>query len=109
MSMQTIEVLSLWRGRMLVSRRSARLPLSTMAESFCLIHGLHIGELRGPGRARDVSWPRQQFMAEAHATGFYSLPRIGNFLNRDHTTILHGIRAYRDRMQAARDAESYRP
>jgi chromosomal replication initiator protein len=65
----------------------------------CLTHDVTIEELRGDARARAVSWPRQDAMRLLAAAG-YSLQEIGRYLGRrDHTTVLHGIRASEARMQ----------
>lgn len=58
-----------------------------------------VDDLRGPSRKRPFAWPRQDAMVRMHEEGF-SLPQIGRFLNRDHTTILDGIRAARSRERA---------
>jgi chromosomal replication initiation ATPase DnaA len=62
-------------------------------------YGLTVDDFTGPCRKRHVAWPRQEFMLAAHEAG-YSMPQISGFLNRDHTTILHGIRAARKRRDA---------
>ena len=60
-------------------------------------HGIGPRDLRGPGRHRAVAWPRQQAMCELRAQGL-SLPLIGRILgHRDHTTVIHGIRAHQRR------------
>jgi len=56
-------------------------------------------DIIGCSRLRFISVLRQAFMAELYDSGRYSLPAIGRFLGgRDHTTILHGVRAHRARM-----------
>jgi chromosomal replication initiation ATPase DnaA len=73
---------------------SARARSQSLA-NLCAIHAYRahttVEEFKSPARIRDVSWPRQDFMLAAHRKG-YSLSEIGRFLNRDHTTVLHGIR-----------------
>lgn len=50
--------------------------------------------ITAPGKGRvDASRARQEVMRRAYATGHYSLPEIGRALGRDHTSVLHGIRA----------------
>lgn len=52
--------------------------------------------LLGERRAREIARPRQIAMWLAvRATGS-SLPQIGRALNRDHTTVLHGIGVIED-------------
>ncbi len=67
-------------------------------------HGLTVAALTGQGRSRHIAWPRQ----EAYYRAFTECPhlsypeiarRIGG---RDHTTVLHGVRAH-----CERNAQSY--
>ena len=75
----------------------SRRRMFNMAAFMANANGLTVDDFTGPERARHVSWPRQEFMLAAHEAG-YSMPQIGRFLgSRDHTTILHGIRAARKR------------
>jgi chromosomal replication initiation ATPase DnaA len=57
-------------------------------------HGMSIDVLRGKSRSAPLVRIRQLAMSEARDAG-YSLPEIGRALNRDHTTVLHGIRRHR--------------
>ena len=52
-----------------------------------------VKELRGPGRSHCFSEPRRVIWSELKQRG-YSLPQIGRFFGRDHTTILHGLKAH---------------
>lgn len=64
-------------------------------------YGLQVGELTGHSRARAVSWPRQVAMALARRRTNLSLPQIGQrFGGRDHTTVIHALRAVEDRTRA---------
>jgi chromosomal replication initiation ATPase DnaA len=58
-----------------------------------------VEDFQGPERHRPIAWARQDFMLSAERAG-YSLSEIGRFLNRDHTTVLHGIRAAKKREAA---------
>lgn len=51
-----------------------------------------IADLKSPDRTRPIAWCRQDFMLAAHRAG-YSLSDIARFLHRDHTTIIHGLKA----------------
>lgn len=65
-----------------------------------------VEELCGPSAERRLSWPRQELMALLYETGRYSYPAIGRFLGgRDHTTVLHGVRAHRARQAMRMAAE----
>lgn len=92
--------LSLWHGQMLIRSRypmGSKAALVQMAEEFCESRGLTMDELRGPNCTRAIAWPRQEFASDAYDTGAYSLPTIGAFLNRDHSTIHHGCQAVKAR------------
>jgi len=56
--------------------------------------GFTIEQLKSDRCRSALCCARQRFMAEAYATGRFSLPQIGRFIGRDHTTVLHGIRAH---------------
>lgn len=62
--------------------------------------GVTIADLKGPNRSPAYAWPRQMAYAEVKkARPHLSMPEIGKaFGGRDHTTILHGIRAHEARM-----------
>lgn len=63
-------------------------------------YGIGPRELRGPGRYRHVAWPRQEAMWMMRQTGKWSTTQIGNFFGgRDHTTVLHGVKAYEARLK----------
>lgn len=58
-------------------------------------------------RCRDYVMARQYIMWRLKRETTWSLPRIGQFLGgRDHTTILHGIRKWEERMKESNDALS---
>jgi len=52
-----------------------------------------VKELRGPGRSHCYSEARRVIWSELKRRG-YSLPQIGKFFGRDHTSILHGLKAH---------------
>jgi len=95
-------VLSLWKGRIIFSQTMAGI-LAEVAEQY----GLTVVDLKGPARYRHIAWPRQEAMARmarcqrSDGKRVFSLPQIGRFLNRDHTTVLWGIRRHEERMRAS--------
>lgn len=94
-------VLSLWRGLIMVPADGHAMPLTMreIAEQVADRYRLTLAELRGQSRARPVSWPRQEAMFLCYKTGRFSLPQIGRFFgDRDHTTVLHAIRAVEKRI-----------
>lgn len=63
-----------------------------------------VSRIAGKGRTREDTLPRQEFMLRANEAGF-SLPMIGQYLSRDHTTVLYGVRAARARRDRAEGLE----
>ncbi|WP_375698616.1 helix-turn-helix domain-containing protein [Pseudophaeobacter sp. TrK17] len=64
---------------------------------------LQVGEMVGPCCARRLAWPRQIAMALVRQNANCSLPEIGlRFGWRDHTTVMHALRAVADRRKADR-------
>ena len=49
--------------------------------------------IRGRRKTQQVAWARQAAMWVARRHTAASLPRIGQLLRRDHSTVLHGVRA----------------
>lgn len=97
-------VLSLYKGLL-------RQPLSgpCMREIIAFVaakHGLTPSDLIGPNRRPAVCRARQEAMywcraQEAPNGGArWTLPKIAATLGRDHTTVLHGVRAHKARMMA---------
>jgi len=57
-------------------------------------HRLTLDDLTGPRVARPLVRARWEAMAAIRAQTRFSLPQIGQFFNRDHTTVLAGIRKH---------------
>jgi chromosomal replication initiator protein len=63
-------------------------------------YGLNIRDMRSGCRARRVAHPRQVGMYLSRQLTKQSYPRIGRlFGGRDHSTIMHGERAARERLK----------
>jgi chromosomal replication initiator protein len=63
-------------------------------------YGVTINDLRGDSRLRHIARPRQIAYVRLRDETDLSLPAIGRIMgNRDHTTILYGIRETRKRIQ----------
>lgn len=62
-------------------------------------YGVRVSDLQGPSRRQCYVVPRHEFMYLAHEIHGYSLPHVGDFLDRDHTTILHGCQMYLRRQE----------
>lgn len=89
MTHQPTEALSLWRG--VIRYRPA---MRDIAADICAKHQITFDELIGTDRAHRVAHPRQEFMARARALGHFTYPQIGRFLNKDHSSVHHGVRAH---------------
>ncbi len=64
-------------------------------------------EILGPSKVRRVSWPRQIAMALIKQRTSRSLPDIGKcFGGRDHTTVMHAVRAVAKRRKDCRNYEA---
>jgi chromosomal replication initiation ATPase DnaA len=61
-------------------------------------HGCTQDLILGQSRAHWVVVARQEAMSLMVAEGRWSLPRIGMFMGRDHSTVIHGDRAHKARM-----------
>ena len=79
----------------------ARLPtIANILSEVALRHGVTVAQLKSDCRARDVIVARQEAMWRCHGEKRWSLKQIGRALNRDHSTILHGVRAHEKRREA---------
>ena len=59
-----------------------------------------VNELRGPNTARNISKPRQIAYLRLRDETDLSYPSIGRVMgDRDHSTIIYGIKAVRKRLQ----------
>lgn len=65
--------------------------------------GVAAADLLGPRRFPRLSLPRQVVMFLASERLDRTLGQIGRALNRDHTTVLHGVTSIRRRMGADPD------
>ena len=73
-----------------IAERSANLPERVIA-AVCQRYGLTEKQLRGTDRARSISGPRMVAMWIMRASGM-SYPAIGMALDRNHSTIISGVR-----------------
>lgn len=90
--------LSLWRGEV-VSLRNRTPTLERICRAVAHRHGLTLGDLLGRSKVARLARPRHEAMllciVQRRWDGqrAYSFPRVGEFFKRDHTTIIHGVRA----------------
>lgn len=71
-----------------------RITLREIADQICEKHDVTLAELRCPRRVACLVLARHEFWWRAKHETVQSLPAIGRFLNKDHTSALHGIRRY---------------
>lgn len=64
-------------------------------------HGVTRADLTGLSRKGHITRARQEAYYLIRTLTSHSYPRIGSFFNRDHTTVLHGVRKHIERMRAA--------
>lgn len=67
-------------------------------EAVAAKHDLSSDAILGPARWRKVAHARQEAFFEIKRQRKLTLGQIGLIFGRDHTTVLYGIRAHRDRM-----------
>lgn len=74
------------------------------------IFNLTLDQLNGDSRIRRIAFAKQFVMYWACRMTGFSLPRIGRLLgDRDHTTVLHGCKAYASKRRAMKPARFLRP
>lgn len=75
--------------------------LDKIVHRFCRVFNVSITEIRSPRRDSEVSMARQAIYYWAWRVTELSSAQIGRRLgNRDHTTVLYGIRTYRRKRAA---------
>jgi len=69
--------------------------MEAISEAVAIGAGLSLADLRGPNRSQRYARARHIAWERCHKAG-YSLPIIGRYFgDRDHTTVLSGIRQHR--------------
>ena len=98
------ELLSLWRGWI---TRPPPPTAAAIARGVAEVHGLTLQTLRTGSRRSDVAHARQEAMAALRAQTRpdgqprYSFPWIAHFFALSHPTVIHGVRAHRQRVARA--------
>lgn len=84
-------------------QRANRYAMRDIATEVASRHGLLLREITGPDRHKSVCNARFEAMHLIYQERWpdgrrvYSLPQIGKFFNRDHTTVLNALKRYRER------------
>jgi len=73
--------------------------LTAIQDAVCATSGLTRDQLLSPGRSPQIARPRQVAMYVARELTPLSLAEIARGFDRDHTTVLHAIRAVSDRLE----------
>ena len=73
--------------------------MGEMAAEVAAATGVSVEALLGQSRVGEIAQARQALMHRAHAAG-RGLSQIGRWLDRDHSTVLHGVRAHEKRYAA---------
>lgn len=76
----------------LVTMREAKsqTKMECIARVICELYHIHYDRLRGRGRNQHETFARQMFMHLVRRMTNKSYPAIGSYLNRDHSTCIHG-------------------
>lgn len=74
-----------------------RIRIADHAAMFCHTNRITLHDLCGPAKHQPLAKLRQQFMWECHTRYGKSFAAIGRFLNRDHTSVIWGVRRYKER------------
>ncbi len=73
-----------------------RADVATLVAFVARRHGIEPAHIYGRSHRPEYAHPRQEVMFLADKAG-HSQAAIGRALDRDHTTIIHGIRAHKSR------------
>lgn len=65
--------------------------MNKIAQHVCANHGVSLEEIRSPSRRQNLVKARHELFYQLALRTKHSYPRLGWFLNRDHTTILMGL------------------
>ena len=80
--------------------KALKLPEALLAE-ICKRYHVTIADLAGRSRKQRIAWARQEAFYEMRQHATLSFPAIGKIFNRDHTTIMHGVKQVTRRRREA--------
>jgi chromosomal replication initiator protein len=81
-----------------------QLTIQNIIDAVTSFYGVKLADLQSQRRHRSITVPRQVCMFLARKRTRYSLQEIGGYFGgRDHTTVMHAIRATEDRMDIEKD------
>lgn len=83
-------------------------PLGLIAQEVCEHWGITLSTLRGRRRCRFISYARAHFCYRARTERELSWSQIGSYLDKDHTSCLHGYHRYIELAQRKASGERFR-
>ena len=75
----------------------ARYKLRDIIGSASRKTGVPVHEIRGPSRSAKIVFARQMFCYYSRVFTLKSWAQIGNYINRDHTTVVYSARIFAER------------
>lgn len=70
--------------------------ISQIFQRIAADNGITLSQLKSAARPRHIAWPRQYGMLLCKRAGA-TYEQIGQYLNREHCTIMHGVKAAQKR------------
>ena len=86
--------------RLVLDRPNTRPTLTNILNQVCEEYGVTKLDLKSARRSRELVVPRQKAMWRMKHETECSLPAIGRFFHRDHTTILYGVLRHQSKIDA---------
>lgn len=71
--------------------------LRELLKSVSRTSGVKVSDIKGPSRLRKIVHARQEFCYYARALTSRSYSQIADMINRDHTSVIHGVEAHAKR------------
>ncbi|GGJ38390.1 chromosomal replication initiator protein DnaA [Deinococcus roseus] len=78
---------------------TVQLDMNDILRAVANYYGVTPEALKGSGRAREIVIPRQMAMYMIRELTTHSLPEIGQFFSRDHSTVLYSIQKLTEQIQ----------
>lgn len=79
------------------------ISIAAIQEAVAIRYDIQLADMTSKRRAHAVSHPRMVAMYLARGMTTLSLPEIAFFFEKDHTTVLHGIRWVEEHMRVDRE------
>jgi chromosomal replication initiation ATPase DnaA len=78
------------------------LLLHHITEAVAISHGVTLSDIMGRCKEKRIVWPRKCAYKRCRDVTKFSLPVLAHFFDRDHATILHGIRSVEQSSKTSR-------